>query len=514
MKAIKKIALLLIALLVITPVVPAQAGTIEKDSSLLVDGQLNSTDWFDAEDSTYVEDGKLILPADSYGNTRIISKIIAQEDTAYQTMFTLTAKIQLSQLAENEKFIFAMGLDSIEAFSGEAGNIEIEITNNGQLQLGVVSYSEGGVANTVASAKNIGIRLDQEFTLLVTATTDHNLTISVDGAVVCEVSIAEDLQGRIGFLQTGNCSAEIIACDANFTQYERPENPNISEDFETDIFNDNWFTTNFISSVRYPAYVAVEELDGNSVLMYHNAKLTYFGTKHAYSNFELTFDVPYYLRNMVKDDNGNMTAAPTMEFLVSLGDDAVDFNGFGYATSTEAIRFTKDTVHGLNHSPEKFRAEYASRGYFDPTTNEGFSVLVRMIDGHLEVGIKALDAEKFDILAQADYEDFRTGYIKIWSVNDANFAIDNCRLTNLDKDANLIDTGFEGATIIQEDFDYQPVEPVFRPVDQTETEEPTNWLPVIITGSVCAVAVVISIVIALCMKKKRKQKEGIQNEIQ
>ena len=150
--------------------------------------------------------------------------------------------------------------------------------------------------------------------------------------------------------------------------------------------------------------------------MYHNAKLTYFGTKHAYSNFELTFDVPYYLRNMVKDDNGNMTAAPTMEFLVSLGDDAVDFNGFGYATSTEAIRFTKDSVHGLNHSPEKFRAEYASRGYFDPTTNEGFSVLVRMIDGHLEVGIKALDAEKFDILAQADYEDFRTGYIKIWSV--------------------------------------------------------------------------------------------------
>ena len=228
MKAIKKIALLLIALLVITPVVPAQAGTIEKDSSLLVDGQLNSTDWFDAEDSTYVEDGKLILPADSYGNTRIISKIIAQEDSAYQTMFTLTAKIQLSQLPENEKFIFAMGLDSIEAFSGETGNIEIEITNNGQLQLGVLSYSEAGVANTVASPKNIGIGLNDDFTLSVTATTDHNLTISVDGAMVCELTIAEDLQGRIGFLQTGNCSTKITTCNANFTQYERPENPNIS----------------------------------------------------------------------------------------------------------------------------------------------------------------------------------------------------------------------------------------------------------------------------------------------
>lgn len=513
MKAIKKLALLLIALLVITPVVPAQAGTIEKGSSLLVDGQLNSTDWFDAEDSTYVEDGKLILPADSYGNTRIISKIIAQEDSAYQTMFTLTAKIQLSQLPENEKFIFAMGLDSIEAFSGETGNIEIEITNNGQLQLGVVYYDEEGVEKTVAAPKNIGVNQGNEFTLSVTVTTDRQINISVNNAALVELTEMEDLQGRIGFLQTGNCSAAIIACDVGFTQYERPENPNISEDFETDIFNDNWFTTNFISSVRYPASVAVEELDGNSVLMYYNAKLTYFGTKYAYSNFELTFDVPYYLRNMIKDENGNMVAAPTMEFLVSFGDDAVDFNGFGYATSTEAIRFTKDAVHGLNHSPEKFRAEYASRGYFDPTTNEGFSVLVRLIDGHLEVGIKALDAEKYDILAQADYEDFRAGYVKIWSVNDANFAIDNFKLTNLDDKANLIDTGFESATIIQDDFAYQPSEQVFRPVDQTETEEPINWMPVIITGGICAVAVVISIVIALCLKKRR-QKEVTNHELQ
>ena len=58
MKAIKKIALLLIAVFVITPVVLAQAGTVEKNVSMIVDGQLNSTDWFDAEDSTF---GKSVL---------------------------------------------------------------------------------------------------------------------------------------------------------------------------------------------------------------------------------------------------------------------------------------------------------------------------------------------------------------------------------------------------------------------------------------------------------------------
>ena len=136
MKAIKKIALLLIALLVITPVVSVQAGTMEKETSLLVDGQLNSTDWFDAEDSTYAEDGKLVLPADEYASTRVISKIIAQEDSAYKTMFSVSAKLKITQLPKDDKFIFAMGLDSIEAMSGEPRNVEVEITNSGTLRLG------------------------------------------------------------------------------------------------------------------------------------------------------------------------------------------------------------------------------------------------------------------------------------------------------------------------------------------------------------------------------------------
>ncbi len=505
MKAIKRIALLLIAVFVITPVMLAQAGTVNKNVSLLTDGQLNSTDWFDAEDSTYVEDGKLILPADDMLSTRVISKILVQKDTINKVMFELSAKLRLTQLAQNDKFIFAMGLDSIEAFSEEAGNIQIEITNNGALQLGVVSYNAEGVPSTVVAPKSIGVKLDKDFTLSVVATSDNQIKVSIDGRVVCTAVIEGDLEGRIGFLQTGACGAQIAACEAAFTKYERPENPNVAEDFESEVFNKNWFTTNFISSVRYPAYVAVEELDGNNVLMFHNAKLTYFGTEYAYSNFELTFDVPYYLRNMVKDGSGNMVAAPTAEFLVSVGDDSVDFNGFGYATSVEAIRFTKDTVHGMNHTPEKFRANYGNKGYFDPASDEGFSVLVRMVDGYLEVGIKALDDTKYDILAKTYYEDFRIGFIKIWSVNDANFAIDNFKVTNLDDNGNVIDTGFAGATITQDDFDYQPAQQVFRPTQEEAAEEPMNWQPVVFTAIGCAALLLASIVMKLCLRKKGKK---------
>lgn len=505
MKAIKRIALLLIAVFVITPVMLAQAGTVNKNVSLLTDGQINSTDWFDAEDSTYVEEGKLILPADPTISTRVISKMIAQKDAVNEVMFEVSAKLRIVQLSESDKFIFAMGLDSIEAFSEEAGNIQIEITNNGALQLGVVSYNEEGVPSIVVAPKSIGVKLDKDFALSVVATSDNQIKVSIDGRIVCTAVIEGDLEGRIGFLQTGACGAQIAACEAAFTKYERPENPNVAEDFETEIFNKNWFTTNFISSVRYPAYVAVEELDGNNVLMFHNAKLTYFGTKYAYSNFELTFDVPYYLRNMIKDESGYLLAAPTAEFLVSVGDDAVDFNGFGYATSTEAIRFTKDTVHGMNHTPEKFRANYGSKGYFDMSSNEGFSVLVRMVNGYLEVGVKALNADKYDILTKTYYEDFRTGYVKIWSVNDANFAIDNFKITNLDDKGNVIDAGFQGATIIQDDFDYVPAEPVFRPTEGAKAEAKTDWTPVLYTAIGCAGLLLVSVIVKAFLTKKAKK---------
>ena len=204
-----------------------------------------------------------------------------------------------------------------------------------------------------------------------------------------------------------------------------------------------------------------------------------------------------------------MVAAPTMEFLVSIGDDAMDFNGFGYATSVEAIRITKNTVHGMNHTPEKFRVNYIDKGFSAIDSDEGFSVLVRVVDGHLEVGMKDLDAEKFSIIAEADYEDFRTGYVKIWSVNDGNFAVDNIKITNLDDTPNLKEVEFASAAFVYEDYEYTPADLVFRPRDSANTDttgaNSINWMPVIITAAASAVVIVCAVVISASMKKKKSK---------
>lgn len=516
MKVIRKSALLIAIILGICPILNVEAGVIKKNNGLVVDGQLNSTDWFDTEDSTYVEDDKLVIPEDSTGDTRIISKTLATEDTAYKNMLVMSGNIQFTSLPEQEKFVVAIGLDSVDAYSQEPGNIEIEFTNNGALHVGVVSYNKNGEAKVLKSSQKVGGKVGSTVSFSVTATTDKKLSVLINSKTICNVSDLEGLEGRVGFLQTGNCGVKVSQCHADFTQYDRPENTNITEDFETEVCNDNLFTSNFITNVRLPAYMAVTELDGNQVLMFKNTKLCYFGTKYQYSNFELTFDVPYYLRTSVKDENNKTIAAPTQEFLVSFGDDAQDFTGFGYATSTEAIRITKNTAHSLNHSPEKFRVRYDELGYVNPEINDGFSVLVRMVDGHLTVGMKTLKGSKFDVIAEADYEDFRTGYIKIWSVNDANFAIDNFKITNLDEDAKLTNVEFKGARIVQEDFDYQPAEIVFRTnTDDVQKEDVSNYMIIGMTVLGCALIVGCSFLIAACFKKKKCiVKEVAGNEIQ
>jgi hypothetical protein len=136
--------------------------------------------------------------------------------------------------------------------------------------------------------------------------------------------------------------------------------------------------------------------------------------------------------------------------------------------------------------------------------------MLRVVDGHMEVGMKSLKAEKFDIIAQADYEDFRTRYIKIWSVNEGNFVIDNIKITNLDENANLTDVEFKSAAFVSEDYDYQPPELEFRPQEQIDNDnkntKSVEWLPVMITASASAVLVLCSAVISGCLKK-RKDKE-------
>lgn len=514
----KSIATLLSLLVLLTCFsTPVQAGVVENKMPLTADGKLNSTDWFDAEDSTFVENGQLVIPADSTLDTRIISKMLAVRDQAYKNMAEMSGTLCFRQLPQGEKFVVALGLDSVEAYSGEAENLEITFVNNGSIQASVIRFDEDEKAVELAPARSIGAGLGSKISLTIILTTDNGLTVTVNGKTLCSLNGVENAEGRVGFLQSGNCAVEIGDWTTDFTHYDRPENTNLSEDFEKEVYNDNLFSVNYSTSARTPSYIAVEQYGGSNVLMFYNTRLAYFGTKYAYSNFELTFDVPYFLRNSVKSESGRTVAAPTQEFLVSFGDDAQELTGYGYTASTDTLRFTRNTVHSYNQTKEKFRVNYVEKGYADEKTNQGFSVRLRMVDGHLTVAMKSLGASGFEKIAEADYENFKTGYIKFWSANDATFAIDNLTITNLDEGANLKEVAFKGATVTQADYDYQSSELKFRAAEDTKDAETVHVKTIVIVSTLagCILILAVSIIVVAVRKKKgdKRAKEVTEHEI-
>lgn len=514
MKRILSIAMLSVVLSVFLAI-PAKAGEVSSVKNLVdAKGQFNKADWIDPTDKLTIEDGALVIPNDSTAEARVISKAFSTSNPSCETMVTVSANLQFTQLADGEKFILASGLQSVEAYSGENKNVEVEFTKQNGVSVGVTAYDESGEAVQVAAPKTCAGSINAPLAVKVEITTAKQIFVTVNNKQVISAELPVSGEGRVGVLQTGNCGAKVRDLTVLFAEYDRPENTDFTEDFETDIYNTNLFTLKFAAGKRTPAYLSVEEFEGSNVLRFKNSGLSYFGTKHLYSNFELTFDVPYFVRNTVTDEEGNTLELSTM-FGVSFGDLERDYGDYvyGYAGSTDMVYF--DNMHAISHNytEDKFVVTYNDKGFFDTATNEGFSVRMKMVDGHYTLEMKALDATEFTKIAETDYN-MRTGYIKFWTLGDGNVALDNIKLTNLDDSPNSIEVPFRGATISVSDYEYQEDEMVFKSATSGNEAGVPAWQIVSICLAAGAVVVVAvgAIVMTVQIQKKKKQTEVKENE--
>ncbi len=508
MKRIKQISILALAL-VLTMLfdIPVFAGlTSAEVPCYTVDGELNTTDWYDPNDELVIRDNTLIMSKESTGDTRVISKATAVADTTYEDMVTATGKIRFTSFPKGERFIIAFGLDNIESYCEEPNNVEIHLTNEGSMKASLIAYDENGEEKVLVKEKSCpsGI-LDFE----AVVTSKAQLRFKVNGTKVLETKLPSSGEGHVGLLQSGSIGAEISDFKAVFVSYDRPENTNYTETFEEGIYNKNLFTTAYYGSTRAPSCLAVEEYEGSNVLMFRNTGRCYFGTKQKFSNFELTFDIPFFSRETVKDKERNVIMEPCDTACVSIGDVAQDFNGWQFTTSTDLIHFTQSSVWTYNHEPHLFNVKYDDMGFFDKASNEGFSVKMTMVDGDFTLALKSLKAKEFKVIATAHYDNFRTGYIKIWSTGNSNMAIDNFAIKNLDQKPNLIETEFVSAKIEVKDFDYQKQELVFKETKEEAKEKPVTfeWWMVFAGTAAVSVFMMGGAVIVRTVKNKRQKEE-------
>ena len=511
----KKIRILVLAIACVTlsgilsPISAFAGKGTTISSPVLEEDNLNQTSWYFLDSNIVSKDGILVIPSDtSTAETRFIAKDVSKVDSEVNEITSIDIKMRLTALPSGQKFILAFGMPSLEAYSEAVGNVEMVFTNEGGLKFGIVAYTETG-AQTVLDTRNCGISMTREFTVNAAITSDSVLIVKINGSQICKKKLPVSGEGRFGVLQTGSCGAEITELTHVCSYYETPENTNISEDFENGDFNVNTLYSTSKGNGLYPSAIKVDEYKGSKVLRFQNTSWAYVGTKYKYSNFEISFDIPYFSRETVYDENGVLIGKPSDMLGISWGSEQVEPTGYGYTYDIDLISFRSDLIR--SELRNTWSAKLTDLNVTDLETNDGYSVKFTVVDGHTTFQVKALTSDKYITIGEADYELQRSGYIFIWSGGSCNCAIDNLKITNLDNNPNLIDVERKSSLIPVEDYELTEEEQtlIFREDAEKETlgsiSERTIFLACCGAG---AVLLVVSGVVIGNLLKKRKQKGG------
>ena len=475
------------------------------NSEILLDGEtLATSDWNNPEGDVVVEEEKLIFPEESTDYTRFIAKSPAKIEELSSTLVTLSATVEFNKLPQGKSFILAFGMSSIESTVGEAGNIEVAFTNNGGIKVGITVYNEDGTAQVIAAPKSSGVSLNKAANIKAEITTDKKIQVTVNNSTVCSGTLPVSGEGRFGFLQTGGCVAVISNVALVHYEYSRPENTNISEDFEDGAMDISKLTAKMLwPALGAPMGQYITEYNGSQVLMYVNTGCAYIGTMYQYSNFEMTFDVPYVGVMKEYNEDGSLKKVGFDKLLVTLGGEKADWDSSKWELSAETVVLENGTVYS-NSNKETCSATLTKNPFAE---GKPFSMQVKMVDSIMTIGMKWLEEDTFQTVLQYRLKGGTpTGHLHIWAPQAANFAIDNLKITNLDEGAKIIETKYVSGKIeVPEGKAPEKLERVY--VDKKQ-EESSWYLLIPVTAGAGASALVIT---ALLTRRKKKESEAMKN---
>ena len=149
------LSFMVLTLMIVTACgIHAEAGEVSTSLSIVDgNGNLNVTNWYDPNDELKITEGSLVIPNESTAETRIISKTFATPNEMCEVVAEISCDMKFTNLPEGKKFIIALGLSGIEAYSGDANNIEVEFSNTNGVSVGITAYEKSGEAVVVAEPK-------------------------------------------------------------------------------------------------------------------------------------------------------------------------------------------------------------------------------------------------------------------------------------------------------------------------------------------------------------------------
>lgn len=496
-----KALVLLLIVVVLGTVVPtsqveAGAQTHTMDASTFK----NEGDWNNLKGDVKVDGTKIIFPVDSTARTGFICKSVIRGDEFFPLLASVECDLKLTKLPAGKSFVLSFGLPGIESNLGDRGNVEVTFTNNSGIKVGVVAYEKKGNPITVCSPKSVGMSLNTSAKVKAEITTEGKIQVSINGKTVCTGDLPVSGQGRVGFLQTGNCGAEIDGFKMTYYQYYRPENTNIQEDFKEGSMNISVLMGKTLSGFRTMSF---ENYNGNEVLMFKSVGETYLGTYYSYSNFEMTFDVPYLKFNSSLSEEGEALEG-TGKIGVSFGSTKTNASSKGYESAIDMITFEKGTVYSFKKAEEYV----AENPYW--SEDKPFSLQIIVKDCTVTVGAKWMNETSYQqLLSYSLRNQDVTGYVHFWVADYANMAIDNLKITNLDHNAKVVEKEFVSGKIEKPaDWVYEPFPRVYATeTDIKEDESTFPWYLLIPTTALVGVVVLVTIDLVIG-KSRKKQKES------
>ena len=506
MRRVKRIAYALLTAVVLTvsvfPSFKAKAGMNE---ILLDESTLEGNEWNNPEGDVLIEEKKIVFSKDSTDYTRFITKTAAKKDGSFDTLVEFSGKITLKQLPKEKSFILAFGLSSIESFQGDAGNIEVAFTNNGGIKMSIAVYDDTGSVKEITKPIACGISLNTAADVKVAIDTDGHIRVAVNGREISVGKLPMSGEGCVGFMQTGGCSAEVSKVRVVHYGYDRPENTNIEENFDKGAMDVSVLQAKMVGAIDcYPREQVIEEYQGNQVMMFRNTGMAYIGTVYQYSNFELTFDIPYLQSKAQYEEDGSLKSDGTQNIVVSYGGEQVKWQDAGWKIVADSIVIRDGLIYSNNHQDRDY-AVLEQNPFEDET---GFSLKLTVVDGNVTVGMKSLQEKSFrTLLSYRTDAGTPSGHVHIWTPGAANFAIDNIKITNLDESPNLIHTEFQSGKIeVPKDYQEEPIKRVYA----VPEKEGTSWYLLIPVAAVTG-GVILG-VSALVVNRKKRIKEATRDE--
>lgn len=508
-KTLFSIVLLVVALVI--PSLSTQAGkTMKSFDATTYESGLSASEWYNADNDIVAEKGIIRFPSDSTASTKLVSKAEVRPSSQMEDAFSAEFQLKFNALPEGEEFVVAMGLASMQAGLGEKGNIELSFSNNGgTTNASLTVYPESGEKTVLANAVSVGKGI---VTVQINMTSKQTLKVTAGGKQIYNGKISVDGSGRFGFLQTGSCEVELSKLNVKLYEYDTPEAPSFTEDFETGYFNSNVLLSTALLKSKYaPSSITIQDYKGTKALAFQNAGSSYFGTKYAYSNFELTFDVLYSQNKPLLDEEGVTLSPVTDAFGLAYGSDGINhtsYKGYTSAANMFVIAHSAGTycIQKVgNTATDKFKSQ-------DGT----FSVKLSVVDGQVSLSFRPLDGGAYTEVYSYKHETTPCGNIIFWVPDGCvgTWTIDNFKIVNKDVDGNDFEVEYKSSEIEKpDDFAYEPLGYNYNPNRVTEEDtsdsNPISYPIIIGVTGVCILALVITVIVRA---RKRKNKGGADHE--